>query len=436
MRKMWALLLALCLLPGAATGLTLTEFTPRSRMEITLADGVTYSQIDLTPTSRSAGMSQRIHLVEADPNVNQSLRIYNRLGQNRVWDNLTMTSQTVRANLKELPGSFLAAFNGDFFDEGNGGPVGYNMDAGEWLTMGDFYDGWAVGFTADGRMLLGQPHAQLTLSVQREDQLILDRFPIDALNGVRADRADKCVPMNVGEERKDNWSVLYTPRFDKTTHTRGGTEFILETEGTLRTGKTVSAIVKEAFGAAGVSENTDRKGLPLAAGTMVLSCLGEDAEALSVLQPGDRLYITCRADPLFDEAVTVTGGGRPDFGPLLILDGRKADITQAQELDVNKEYFYSHHARNIAAVREDGSWFFLIIEGYRAGSYGMPLEWAQTLLMDLGAKTAVNLDGGPSATVVTPSQQSKQPYTRSDNSGGSRGEKRVGNSLILMEDEH
>ena len=57
MRKMWALLLALCLLPGAATGLTLTEFTPRSRMEITLADGVTYSQLDLTPTSRSAGMS-------------------------------------------------------------------------------------------------------------------------------------------------------------------------------------------------------------------------------------------------------------------------------------------------------------------------------------------------------------------------------------------
>ena len=155
-----------------------------------------------------------------------------------------------------------------------------------------------------------------------------------------------------------------------------------------------------------------------------------------LLQPGDRVYITCHADPVFDEAVVISGGGRPDYGPLLLLDGKKADITQVQELDARKEYFYSHHARTIAARRADGSWFFVVIEGYRAGSYGMQLDWAQTLLLDLGAQDAVNLDGGPSATMVTPSQLSGQPFTRSDNSGGSRTETRVGNALILTEEAH
>ena len=434
MKRLIGILLVLCFLPVPACALTFTEFTPRVRLELSLAQGVRYQQIDLTPTNRSAGMSQRVHLVEADPAANGRLRVYNRLGQNRVRDNLTMTSQTVKTNLNSLSGQFLAAVNGDFFDEGNGGPVGFNMDGGEWLTLGEFREGWAVGFTADGRMIIGQPRASLVLSVQRGDQMILDGYPISALNAARSDRAEKSVPMNVVEERKDNNLVLYTPWFDQSTYTSGGTEFLLDTEGTVRSHRTVTGVIREAWGAGGRAENKDRKGLPLAPGTMVLSALGDDAQALQSLQPGDRVYITCRADPVFDEAVTITGGGRPDFGPLLIQDGRRANIQQAQELDVNKEYFYSHHARNIAALREDGSWFFLVIEGYRAGSYGMQLEWAQTVLLDLGAVLAVNLDGGPSATMVTPSQQSGQPFTRSDNSGGSRSEKRVGNSLILMEE--
>ena len=66
----------------------------------------------------------------------------------------------------------------------------------------------------------------------------------------------------------------------------------------------------------------------------------------------------------------------------------------------------------------------------------MQLDWAQTLLLDLGAQDAVNLDGGPSATMVTPSQLSGQPFTRSDNSGGRRTETRVGNALILTEEAH
>ena len=431
MKKWLCLALALCLLPLTALGAELTEFTVRERLSLSLADGVTYRQWDLTPKTRSAGMSQRVHLLEADPAACPGLSVVNLLGQHRVWDNLTPVSRMVKTDQKALPGAFLAAVNGDFFDEGNGGPVGYNMEQGEWLTLGEFYDGWAVGFTKDGRMLLGQPRATVFLSVQRDDTLIVDQFPIRALNAARADRAERSVPMNVVDERRDNLSVLYTPRYDQTTHTQGGTELILSVNGDLRTGQTAFGVVQMVYGAGGLPENTDRKGLPLAEGTMVLSAIGEDADFLSGLRAGDRVYLTCRADPLFDEAVTVSGGGRPDHGPLLILNGKPADILQAQELDANKEYFYSHHARNIAAKRADGSWFFLVIEGYRAGSYGMPLEWAQQVLLDLGAVTAVNLDGGPSATMVT-ALKTGEPFLRSDNSGGRRAEKTVGNALALI----
>ena len=436
MKRLTGLLLALLFLPATAFGLSFTEFTPRVRLELPLADGVVYQQIDLTPTNRSAGMSQRIHLLDVDPNANPSLRVSNILGQGRIRDNLTMTSTMVKSNLGNLPGAFLGAVNGDFFDEGNGGPVGCNMENGEWLTLGEFKNGWAVGFTRDARMIVGRPNPTLSLTVQREGRLILDNVPISALNAPRLDRAEKSIPMNVVEERKDNDLVLYTPRYETSTYTSGGAEFLIETAGTLRTHQTVTGVIREAWGASGHAENANRKGLPLEAGTMVLSALGEAAEKLSSLQPGDRVYITCHADPLFDEAVVISGGGRPDYGPLLMLDGRKADITQVQELDARKEYFYSHHARTIAARRADGSWFFLVIEGYRSGSYGMQLDWAQTVLQDLGAQDAVNLDGGPSATMVTPSQLSGQPFTRSDNSGGSRTETRVGNALILTEEAH
>ena len=436
MKRLTGLLLILALLPAAAYGFSFTEFTPRVRLELRLADGVTYQQIDLTPITRSAGMSQRIHLLDVHPEENVFLRVSNILGQDRIRDNLTTTSAMVKQHLDSLPGAFLGAVNGDFFDEGNGGPVGCNMADGEWLTLGEFHDGWAVGFTRDARMIVGRPNPKLTLSVQRGGSLILDNYPISALNAPRLDRAEKSIPMNVAEERKDNVLILYTPRYETSTYTSGGAEFLIETSGTVRTHGTVTGVIREAYGAGGKEENKVRKGLPLSEGTMVLSALGAAAEKLSFLEPGDRVYITCSADPVFDGAAVISGGGRPDFGPLLMLDGRKADITQVQELDVKKEYFYSHHARTIAARRADGSWFFLVIEGYRAGSYGMQLDWVQTLLQDLGAADAVNLDGGPSATMVTPSQQSGQPFTRSDNSGGSRSETRVGNALILTQEEH
>ena len=436
MKRLTGLVLALLFLPVTAFGFTFTEFTARSRMELPLADGVVYQQIDLTPTNRSAGMSQRVHLLDVDPNANPYLHVSNILGQGRIRDNLTMTSTMVKRELDRLPGAFLGAVNGDFFDEGNGGPVGCNMENGEWLTLGEFKNGWAIGFTKDARMLIGRPNPVLTLTVQRGSLLILDNVPISALNAPRLDRAEKSIPMNVVEERKDNDLVLYTPRYEASTYTFGGTEFLIETSGTIRTHGTVSGVIREAWGAGGRAENAFRKGLPLKEGTMVLSALGDSAKLLSTLQPGDRVYITCHADPVFDEAVVISGGGRPDYGPLLLLDGKKADITQVQELDARKEYFYSHHARTIAARRADGSWFFVVIEAYRAGSYGMQLDWAQTLLLDLGAQDAVNLDGGPSATMVTPSQLSGQPFTRSDNSGGSRTETRVGNALILTEEAH
>ena len=436
MKRLTGLLLLLVFLPVTAFGWTFTEYTPRVRLELTFADGVTYQQIDLTPIARSSGMSQRIHLLDVHPEQNEYLRVRNFLGKNKVRDNLTTTSSMVKTGLGTLNGAFLGAVNGDFFDEGNGGPVGCNMENGEWLTLGEFENGWAVGFTQDARMIVGQPNPTLSLTVLRDNLLILDNYPISALNAPRQDRAEKSIPMNVVEERKDNSLVLYTHLYDESTYTAGGTEFVIETGGVIQTHHTVTGLIQSAYGTGDNAENTIRKGLSLKEGVMVLSALGDAAQALSNLRAGDRVYITCNADPAFDEAVTISGGGRPDYGPLLLLNGEKADIEQVQELDERKEYFYSHHARCIAARRADGSWFFLVIEGYRSGSYGMQLDWAQTLLLDLGAADAVNLDGGPSATMVTPSQQSGQPYTRSDNSGGNHTETRVGNALALTEEDH
>ena len=163
---------------------------------------------------------------------------------------------------------------------------------------------------------------------------------------------------------------------------------------------------------------------------MVLSGTGEADQLLRTLNQGDTVRITLTSQPPFDRAVIAAGGGRPDGGPLLIREGAPTDLEPMKAISVDVVYFYRHHPRTVFALREDGGYFMLAVEGNNTGSYGMTLEETQTLLQDLGAYTALNLDGGPSTTMAVRLDGKIRLMTNT--TGVKNRQTNVGSALILI----
>jgi exopolysaccharide biosynthesis protein len=70
-------------------------------------------------------------------------------------------------------------------------------------------------------------------------------------------------------------------------------------------------------------------------------------------------------------------------------------------------------ARTLAGVTEDGRLLLVTVDGRRPGwSVGMTLPEAARLMRSLGARDALNLDGGGSTTMVVRGQVVNRPSDR------------------------
>ena len=148
-------------------------------------------------------------------------------------------------------------------------------------------------------------------------------------------------------------------------------------------------------------------------------------EVLRQLQPGDEVTIRSTISADWADIENCLGGGRPDGGPLLVLEG----VIQPEHPEVDDyQYFYpSRHPRTAAGIRADGRLFLLSAEGYRPGAAdGLSIAELSQIMLDLGARTALNLDGGPSSALVIRTPDGFVPLTRVD-----RRQTPVGNALVI-----
>ncbi len=416
-------LVILCLLCAAAAGeQEFTDYYVKSSQLETLAEGVNYIRYNLGKKNDHDRFSQRISLVEVTREGQAHTRLETVYSGNHIYKGSRPLTTILDMAKSRISGTVLAAVNGDLFDTASGGVVGYLKTAEGWLTAGEFPDSWACGMTPEGEPVIGQPKAELTLIMPDGSTV-----PIDALNGLRSDALrSESAPEYVLNARKDNGLVLFTSEYGTMTHTRSrGTEAVLVPDGPLNGHDPVKAAVLK------VDVQKSKGGTPLKEGQMVLSGTGEAAALLQTLKSGDTVSIKLTAQPPFDRAAAVIGGGRPDGGPLLIRDGESTDLEPGKALSTDVIYFYRHHPRTVFAIREDGSYFLLAVEGNRRGSYGMTLEEIQVLLQDLGAYTALNLDGGPSTTMAILRNEHIRVVT--DTTGGNGRQAAIGSALLLTE---
>ena len=423
--KAWlsAILVLLLLLTVAASAeeRTFTGYTVVESQFETLAEGVRYSRYVLLPVEQDPKYGQRINLIEVSPEALTTTRLIAAASSSHIHKGLKALTTILDSAQSETEGTVLGGVNADFFDMIAGGPVGYLKTEREWVIAGEFRDGWAVGMTEAGAPVIGQPRTVLTLTMPDGTETA-----IDALNGLRADTPRSDIsPENVRVARKDNQLVLYTPAFGRKTYTPGGgTEVVIIPDGALMEG-TLTAQVERVY------RRQKKEGTALKEGRMILSGTGEGDKLLRTLKKNDTVQITLTSQPPFDRTVIAVGGGRPDGGPLLIWEGEPTDLEPMKAISVDVLYFYRHHPRTVFAIREDGGYFLLAVEGNNTGSFGMTLEETQTLLKDLGAYTAVNLDGGPSTTMAIRLDGKLKLMTNT--TGVKNKQTNVGSALVLIQ---
>lgn len=394
------------------------------------AAGVTLRQIALKkelPDS-TAPLRQRLLIFAVDPAANPRLKMLNLLANGRAH---SLQKPSLTAPMQK-EGKILFALNGDFFDMASGGPLGFNMDGGRWLTSGEFPDALALGFDAGGRARLASPGLQLTLSARRGDQSILTNIPIDALNQPRADiPARLSTPDNAYQARQDNLLVLYTADNGPYTYAPdGGYEVALAVDGDVRSNADLMGTVTAIRGQSAASEKSGEftRGTRIKKNTAVLSAAGDGITALSLLQKGDRVTIRCSVSRAWENVQTASGGGRPDLGPILLRGG--IPQPDAEWVD-DYAYFYGRHARTACGLLPDGGYFFLNVQ-QGDDADGMTIAELRDAMLELGAEDALNLDGGPSSALLFPKGKKAAPV--SDFFGNVKErETAVANTLVMVE---
>lgn len=205
-------------------------------------------------------------------------------------------------------------------------------------------------------------------------ELIFDDGTRTTLNGINRRRSSKEI-------------VLYTPEFHRTTLTPpGGLEVMVANERILE--------IRKEQGSSVIPPE----------GVVVSFSPSRAIEWRSRLQVGARLRTAASLVPVgpgeldqedrWNRAGSIVGGG-----PLLLHEGRRMLDPEAES--ISRVFFLSRHPRSAVGVRDDGTLLFVTIDGRQPQrSVGMSLPELTDLLIELGAVSAINLDGGGSSAMV------------------------------------
>ncbi|MEI8044165.1 MAG: phosphodiester glycosidase family protein [Verrucomicrobiota bacterium] len=355
---------ALC---GAAEAIGYKEVSP----------GVAYAHI-----SRIEG-PQSIHVVKFDYH-RPDLRLLSTLGRRTVFG-LTSLRKEIAA-LPAAAGRPIAGINGDFFiikrDPYQGDPIGLQILEGELVSS----PGSAACFWMD-------PEGSPRTGIVRSQCKVL--WP----NGTET-------PFRINEQRKANSATLLTPRLGSSTRTTNGVDLILEPQGPgpwlpLQAGRTCLARVREIY---------PHGNAPIGSNDMILSMGPGLAAQLLPVEVGTRLKLVTEFTPDLAGVRTAIGGG-----PLL--------ATQGESLKRR-----SKDPRNprTAIGWNDKEFFFVVVDGRsKELSIGVGFAELADLMVELGCKEALNLDGGGSTTLWLGGKVVNHPSEKGV-------ERNVANALVLV----
>lgn len=274
----------------------------------------------------------------------------------------------------------VAAINGGFFS-GSGDPLGCLVIDGEVISE-PLAGRTCAGITDDGQVL----------------------FDVARLDGVASGEAGAVTIAGVNRARGANEIILYRPAHGPSTRTNAfGAEAVVA-------GDVVQAVAD------------GRGNSPVPLDGYVLSGHGRGRAALlAAFKPGDRASLRVRlvpasGDPRWETVRQVVGGG-----PRLLAGGQFVGGE-----GFRASFSDRRHPRTAIGRLADGRIILLVLGGRQPyHSLGMTLIELATLLRQLGATDALNLDGGGSTTLVVRGVVVNLPSDEA-------GERPVGDMLLVL----
>ncbi|MEP7075057.1 MAG: phosphodiester glycosidase family protein [Acidobacteriota bacterium] len=218
----------------------------------------------------------------------------------------------------------------------------------------------------------------------------------------------------IDRQLKDNDAVLYTPEMGIVTPQTEFkvTEVVIENKMIKRVVETNGGTKIPAAGfvltAAG-SKNSELAAMA-ATGNEGITIIGSYADRDTGAAPtvGKMKFI---------DVEDIVGGV-----PQLIKDG-KIDITWEKE-KATRSFFETRHPRTAAAKLKDGKFLLITVDGRSESSGGISLADLASLLLELGATDAMNLDGGGSTTMYLEGNVVNHP-------SDTEGERAVSDALVV-----
>lgn len=334
------------------------------------------------------------------------------LGQGKTLGKETVPAIARRVSKNER--KTLAAINGGFGVLGGfGGLAGIShnlfIQNGE-LTSGAIPENVCFGVTKDGAVMMES--VQMVAYAVFGDQ----KIPIEAINNRMK-----------GDQRRNYNSILFTPRFGDTTHTSRKTyEAIIRQAKLPLTPRYQSEIVLTSVGKKGNNE-IPSDGFVLAVRTKRYENI------LSKLRPGQKGRIEIRLEPDRWNGVIQAMGGNYT----LVKDGKLSEaMRKAMLSDTDHQpgkrrtdnKLISHEPRTALGFG-DQKIYFIVVDGRQSGySTGMTMYEVAQVLIELGAKQAMNLDGGASSTFFADDKVHNRP------SGGDL--RKVLNAVLITAESH
>jgi len=288
------------------------------------------------------------------------------------------------------------AVNADFYNMENGAPVNLHISDGVPLRRPTLNPGRSVFMMyEDGTPDIQVPEMQVRL------RLGSGRMNITGVN----------------EARMENGLVLYNRYYGNSTGSnRYGTEVMLRLIDEDRSSGSLTLVADSVFRDMGNTAIRD--------GYYVLSAHGSSYNRINrSVSAGDTVRVSYHYNS--ERPVAQAAGGLPQ----IVCDGADCVDASARREAVREAFITTRHPRTAVGISENRDRVYLVtVDGRQQASTGMSLYELASLMIDLGAWDALNLDGGGSTTLVAGTKVANRPSDPT-------GERPVSNAIIILIDE-
>ena len=339
----------------AVINTTFTEHVQR------LANGLSHRHV--YSDSGEAGMPISIHILQADVDLIE-IRPTLAMGQ--------IVGQELTSSMVKRHGA-LAGVNG-----------GFSYSNNPW----SIYHGDLRGFFVLDGQVMSEPNAgawSVQIHTPPNKRQIFSVVQPDLRIVLKTDMGDEIVCSGLNRERKKDDCIVYTPVWNRTTLTdMSGVEVVVND------GKVID--VREGMASAKIPP----KGF-------VVSALGERAEQLRTIQVGATADVAFQLLNLADyKMLPLKNHHYVSAGPLLVREGKPVSSYEGEHWFHKPPFTHARHPRTAIAWSRNGREVMLVtVDGRQPGhSVGFTLPELAQFLIDRGAYTAYNMDGGGSTTMA------------------------------------